>query len=111
MLIRRCFSCSLARPLDGLNVRILCSKYASSVVTEAKAFMAQHSGVTVEVRVAKDFHDRFVVIDSSSCVHVGASIKDAGKTACMVSRVEDPANSAAIIAALETSWNAAAVLL
>jgi hypothetical protein len=99
------------RPLAGLIVRILCSKYASSVVAEAKAFMAQHSGVTVEVREAKDFHDRFIIIDGGSCVHVGSSIKDAGKTACMVSRVEDPANSAAIVASLEASWNAATPLL
>lgn len=37
------------RSLAGLAVRILCSKYASSLGAEAKAFMAQHPGVTIEV--------------------------------------------------------------
>jgi hypothetical protein len=100
-----------ARPLAGLTIKILCSAYAPAVVAEAKTFMGQHGGVAVEVRRATDFHDRFVVIDQQSCVHVGASIKDAGKTAFMVSRVEDPDNLAAILASLNTSWDAATKLL
>ncbi len=105
------FQMLAARPLTGLTVRILCARYAPAVAAAARAFMGQHAGVTVEVRQAKDFHDRFIIIDEQACVHVGASIKDAGKTAFMVSRVEDPANVHAILEALRSSWAGATQLV
>lgn len=95
------------RPLDKLHVRILCSKGAEGVAAEAKVFSAQHPGVTFEVRRTKDFHDRFIVVDEKTCVHVGASIKDAGKTAFMVSRVEDERNRDALLKQAAASWDAA----
>jgi len=44
---------------------------------------ARRSVIASEVRKAQDFHDRFIVLDENICVHVGASNKDAGKTAFM----------------------------
>lgn len=87
-----------------LSVRILCWKSAGAVAAEARAFCAQHAGWAIEVRQAQDFHDRFVVLDDAACVHIGASINGAGKTAFMVSRVEDLANRHALLAAIEDSW-------
>jgi len=101
------FQMLAARSLAGLTVRILCGASASTVAAEAKAFMAQHPGVAVEVRQSKDFHDRFVIFDDKSCVHVGASIKDAGKTAFMISRVEDEENVRAVLGAVNVAWAAA----
>ena len=95
------------RPLDILHVRILCSRGADGVAAEAKVFSAQHPGTTIEVRRTKDFHDRFILLDGKTCIHVGASIKDAGKTAFMVSRVEDDRNREALIKQAEESWSAA----
>lgn len=92
------------RPVDGLTVRILCSKQASAVAAEAKRFMAQHAGVTIEVRQSKDFHDRFLVLDGAACIHVGHSIKDAGNTAGMISRLEDEGTRSALLGALGKSW-------
>jgi hypothetical protein len=97
-----------AAPLD---VRILCWQSASAVAGEAKAFVAQFRGWTIQVRQAKDFHDRFVVLDGTSCVHIGASINGAGKTAFMISRVEDQHNRDALLNQIETSWAAAIQLL
>jgi hypothetical protein len=105
------FQMLLTRPLPGLTVRILCGAKGPAVAAEAKSFMSQNPGVTVEVRQGKDFHDRFIVIDEQSCVHVGASIKDAGKTAFMVSRVEDQEIRKAILTAIRTSWESALPLL
>ena len=105
------FQMLVTRPLTGLTVRVLCGASGPAVAVEARSFMAQHSGVTVEVRQGKDFHDRFVVIDDRSCVHVGASIKDAGKTAFMISRVEDDDNLRAILGAATIAWAAAKHLL
>lgn len=100
-----------ARSPVGLTVRLLCGRSGPAVAAEGQRFMQQHTGVTLEVRQSRDFHDRFVVIDDQSCVHVGASIKDAGNTAFMVSRVEDPDNLAALLAALAASWAAGTKLL
>ena len=105
------FQMLAARVLTGLRVCILCGASGPAMAAEARTFMAQHSKVIVEVRQARDFHDRFIVIDDRSCIHVGASIKDAGKTACMVSRVEDDKNLHAILTAISDSWALATQLL
>jgi len=106
------FQMLASRPLlAGLTVRILCGSSGPAVAAEAKTFIAQHPGVTFEVRQSKDFHDRFVIIDNRTCVHIGASIKDAGKTAFMVSRVEDAGNISAILSALAVAWSASHILL
>jgi hypothetical protein len=96
--------------LTSFNIKILCSRYAKRLATEGKAFMAQYPGVLIEVRETRDFHDRFIVVDGKSCIHVGASIKDAGKTAFMISRVEDRENLNALLQAIQTTWNTSTVV-
>lgn len=93
-----------ARSVSGLTVRILCSRYAPAVAAEATRFAAQYPGCAIETRQSGDFHDRFIVIDGISCVHVGSSLKDAGKTACMISRVEDDLTRTALLKALTETW-------
>jgi len=98
------------RSVTGLIVHILCSRYATALSAEAKRFVAQYAGVTVEIRQSRDFHDRFVVIDAKTCVHMGASIKDAGRTAFMISRVEDDVTRSALLTALAEAWAGATVV-
>lgn len=93
-----------ARSQRPLSIRVLCWQSAAAVAGEAKAFVAQFPGWVLQVRQAKDFHDRFVVIDGTSCVHIGASINGAGKTAFMISKVEDQANRDALLKQIEASW-------
>lgn len=102
------FQLLAARADQPLSVRILCWKSAFAVSGEAKAFCAQHAGWAIEVRQAQDFHDRFIVLDGDKCVHIGASINGAGKTAFMVSRVEDSGNRDVLLRAIEDSWTASA---
>ncbi|WP_459568899.1 hypothetical protein [Cupriavidus sp. 8B] len=99
-----------ARSAQPLSVKILCHQYAVAAASEARAFEAQYSGWSFEVRRAKDFHDRFVVIDHSSCVHIGASINGAGRTAFMISRIEDSENRNALLTAINNSWTNAPVV-
>lgn len=93
-------------PRGTLDIRILCSRHADTVATGARAFMGQHKSISVQVRTTRDFHDRFIVLDGTVCVHVGASIKDAGNKACMVSRIEDSGNRDAMLRQLCKSWEA-----
>lgn len=99
-----------ARPVAGLTVRILCSRYGPAVAAEVTRFAAQYSGVTIETRQSRDFHDRFIVLDGDICVHVGSSLKDAGRTACMISRVEDNLTRTALLNALAEAWAGATVI-
>ncbi len=56
---------------------------------EAAKFQQQFANVKLEVRTTSDFHDRFVSIDRASYFHIGASIKDAGKKAFLISQLQD----------------------
>ena len=98
------FQSLLERNLTGLHIQILCWRYAEAVAVGAATFTAQYPGVTVEVRRTRDFHDRFIVVDGTSCLHVGASIKDAGNRACMISSIEDQRNREALLQQLQKSW-------
>lgn len=73
---------------------------------ELEAFRKQMTGVQIEVRETGAFHDRFAVVDDARCFHIGASIKDAGSRAFMVSEIEDPANLATLKKTVETAWQA-----
>lgn len=77
---------------------------------ELAAFRSQMTGVQIEVRATGDFHDRFAVLDGTRCFHIGASIKDAGARAFMVSELEDPATRDALKQTVEASWQAGQAL-
>jgi hypothetical protein len=57
---------------------------------ELSKFQKEVPHTTTMVRTCNTFHDRFIVIDDSTCFHIGASIKDAGKKAFLISQLEDP---------------------
>ena len=102
----------LAPPAQGaLRVEILCSRYGMAVAAEAKRFVAQFPTVAIEVRSStREFHDRFIIVDQRDCVHVGASIKDAGSTAFMISKVEDEANRLALLTSVNAAWGGSTVV-
>lgn len=74
---------------------------------EIGAFRAQYGAASVEVRTASDFHDRFIAIDDQFVYHVGASVKDAGKKAFVISRLEDRPIVTSVLAYIQSSWQAA----
>lgn len=74
---------------------------------EADKFRQQFSGIQFEVRSKPDFHDRFLRIDQANYFHVGASIKDAGSRAFLISKLQDPPVIASLAQYLEAAWNSA----
>jgi hypothetical protein len=76
---------------SSLSVRLLTSDKSlkADFKLEADKFRQQFTAAELEVRITQDFHDRFVVIDETQYYHVGASIKDAGKRAFLISRLQD----------------------
>lgn len=63
---------------QGVDIRILCSKYANSVAEFVKMFSLE-TGVQVVAKKYNGLHDRVIFIDEADCWIVGASIKDGGK--------------------------------
>lgn len=94
---------SAARP--GMTIKILTKDLPSDFVHETRLFTDQQQS-SVEIRISRDFHDRFIIIDQSRCLHLGHSIKDAGKRACFVSEVLTNATKVVLIAEVERSWGA-----
>jgi hypothetical protein len=61
----------------GTLVRLLTRERIAQLLP-AVAAMSQESGLSIEVRTAAGFHDRYVLIDSSRCYQSGASFKVQG---------------------------------
>ena len=93
--------------LAATSVRILTHRCPGDFALETNKFQAQYPKAEIETRTTKEFHDRFVVVDSTSCWHIGCSIKDAGVKAFMISQVEDQQNRNALLLQFEESWQSA----
>lgn len=63
----------------GVTVRLLCGAKLNSLLPAVETFELQ-SGLSIEVRSYKDFHDRYVIIDKKACFQSGASFRDGAKT-------------------------------
>jgi len=97
----------LAACSHSLQVKILSFKIPPDLSLEAKKFLMQHPNFALEIKTAKAFHDRFITIDGTQCYHVGASIKDAGNKAFMISQIEDKANLDALLRQQASIWTSA----
>lgn len=64
----------------GTSIRLLGRERIATLLPAVDMFSKQ-AGVAVTVRSAAGFHDRYVIVDSSSCYQSGASFKDGAKTA------------------------------
>lgn len=103
---------TMLKALSGgaLHVRMLTASPPNDFKLEASKFQKEAPEISVEVRANRDFHDRFIVLDETLCFHVGASIKDAGKKACMISQLEDRAIVASLINFTKDIWEQATPL-
>lgn len=91
------------------KIRILTSQMKGDFSLEARKFVAQHAS-TVEIRQTPNYHDRFIVVDGNSCWHLGASIKDAGSKAFLISQVQSPTVVNAIKLDINSQWAGASIV-
>ena len=89
----------LAKKADGVAATIWTHPRARLTKRDVEAFNAQYP--RLEVRRTSAFHDRFLILDDAEGYLVGASLKDAGKKAFAVARLEDGESVAAILARLD----------
>lgn len=70
----------LAHIAPGVSTRLLAREKLKTLLPAVDAFAQQHN-VTIQVRSAPNFHDRYVFIDGTACYQSGASFKDGAKSA------------------------------
>ena len=99
------FSALSAIPTNTLNIHLLTQNIPNDFLQEAKKFIMQYNSFTLEIRRSTELHDRFIIIDNKDCWHIGASIKDAGNKAFMLSKLEDLNNRNALLTQLRDSWS------
>lgn len=92
-----------------IKVELLSYKLPPDFALEATKFKVQYSHYSLEIKETKEFHDRFIILDDSQCYHIGASIKDAGQKAFMISQIEDNDNVDSLIKQKEKSWCSAKI--
>ena len=77
----------LSKKKDGVNVLIVTSGNGNLTDKDIAKFNSQYPKLTV--KISKDFHDRFLIIDRKEVYHIGASIKDAGKKSFGITKLEE----------------------
>lgn len=89
----------LAKKAEGVAVAVWTHPRAHVTRLDVETFNAQYP--QLEVGCTTAFHDRFLIIDGEECYLVGASLKDAGKKAFGITRIEDADAVSGIMARLE----------
>ena len=77
----------LSKKKTGVDVKIITYSNARLSNTDITNFNAQYPNLIV--KRSQVFHDRFIILDSSTVYHIGASIKDAGKKCFGISMIQD----------------------
>ena len=76
----------VSKKKDGVNVLIVTSGNGNLTDKDIVKFNSQYPKLTV--KISKDFHDRFLIIDRKEVYHIEASIKDAGKKSFGITKLE-----------------------
>ncbi len=94
----------LAKKKAGVKVDIYTTKKSDLTKEDIEEFNMQYKHLTV--KVLDMFHDRFMILDSCICYHIGASLKDAGKKSFAISKMEDQSIVGEILAQLihNSAW-------
>ena len=88
----------LAKKAKGVTVEIVASPRGNKIsASDMAMFNRQYGGLSV--RTSKNFHDRFLIIDKTTLIHVGASLNHLGKK-CFAFSSLDKSNIPDILAKL-----------
>lgn len=77
----------LCKKNSNVKVKIYTAGKGNLMTKDIEKFNEQYKNLTVKTN--KDFHDRFLILDSNEVYHIGASIKDAGKKNFGVTKIEE----------------------
>ena len=76
--------------LSKRKVNVNCIIYTEKINPQLKLYLDKHNSQypSIEIRIMKNVHDRFLILDSQSLYHLGASLKDLGKRWFAFSRMD-----------------------
>lgn len=77
----------LCKKNSNVKVKIYTADKGNLTTKDIEKFNEQYTNLTIKTN--KDFHDRFLILDSNEVYHIGASIKDAGKKSFGVTKIEE----------------------
>ena len=67
--------------LSKRNKKVSCAIYTEKLTEQLKLDVEKHNAQypSIEIRILKNAHDRFLILDEKELYHLGASLKDLGK--------------------------------
>ena len=74
---------------SGVEAVIYTRHFSRKLQLDLKRYNAQYPPVAI--KAYNGAHDRFLILDETTVYHIGASLKDLGKSLCAFSRMELPA--------------------
>lgn len=99
----------LVHVASGVNIRLLAREKLKTLIPAVETFVTQH-GTPVLVRTVGGFHDRYVIVDGSSCYQSGASFKDgAKKSPTTLTQITDA--FPAVLQTYEALWDSAELVI
>ena len=81
----------LGKRSAGVTAEIYTQSISRQLRQDLEKYNSQYE--SVEIRVYKNSHDRFLIIDGADVYHIGASLKDLGKKMFAFSKLAIPASS------------------
>ena len=77
----------LSKKKENVDVQLFTSKKAKITQNDIEKFNTQYP--TITLNYTETFHDRFLIIDSSTAYSIGSSVKDAGKRCFAVTQINE----------------------
>jgi len=76
--------------LSKRNKKIQCIIYTERITEQLTLDLEKHNAQyhSIEIRILKNVHDRFLILDEKELYHLGASLKDLGKRWFAFSRLD-----------------------
>lgn len=71
---------------QNITITIFTQSISKQLKLDIEKYNKQYGNI--EVKITKNFHDRFVIIDDAYIYHIGASLKDLGKKVFAFSKID-----------------------
>jgi hypothetical protein len=77
--------------LSKRNPKVECNIYTEKITPQLKLDLEKHNAQypPIQIKLLKNVHDRFLILDHTSLFHLGASLKDLGKRWFAFSKMDD----------------------
>ena len=75
---------------QNIKIKIYTATISKQLQLDIKKYNQQYNNL--EVKITKNFHDRFIILDDCDVYHIGASLKDLGNKIFAFSKISIDCN-------------------